>query len=123
MATLYRTLTGQSQRSHHSTDGGSVSRPAISRITTTDPWSGVLNHLTGPQLEKLDDFKAQLQKAGWWTPVGLNGKPSHDDGTLLFVSTSLDMSEHTDMTVGVIFVPESSTSQARSASSQIRRNG
>jgi hypothetical protein len=43
----------------------------------------VLNHLTEAQAVKLDEFKDILLKEGWWTPDGLNGKPSHDDGTLL----------------------------------------
>jgi hypothetical protein len=88
-ATLYRTLTGQSQRSqksHHS-EISAPAQPSLTRTTTTDPLSGSLNHLTEAQLDKLDDFKTLLQKDGWWTPDGLNGKPSHDDGTLLSVSS------------------------------------
>jgi hypothetical protein len=46
-------------------------------------YSGVLNHLTEAQAEKLVAFKEKLEKDGWWTPDGINGKPSHDDGTLL----------------------------------------
>jgi hypothetical protein len=78
MSQLYRTLTGQSQKSHQS----ETLAPAQTN-TTTDPLSGVLNHLTEPQGNKLDDFKQRLQKGGWWSPEGINGKPTHDDGTLL----------------------------------------
>jgi hypothetical protein len=53
------------------------------RTTTTDPLTGTLNHLTAAQEQTLEEFKAQLVKGGWWTPNGVNGKPSHDDGTLL----------------------------------------
>ena len=88
MDSLYRTVTSQSQRSHksHHTDGSGSAHPVLTRTTTTDPLSGVLNHLTEGQVKKLDEFKELLQKEGWWTPEGLNGKPSHDEGTLLFVS-------------------------------------
>ncbi|ETN40374.1 uncharacterized protein HMPREF1541_04651 [Cyphellophora europaea CBS 101466] len=84
MATLYRTLTGQSQHSQHS-ENSHVSKPGanLSKTTTTDPYSGVLNHLTEAQLEKLVEFKEKLEADGWWTAAGINGKPSHDDGTLL----------------------------------------
>jgi hypothetical protein len=85
MDSLYRTLTGQSQKSHHSDGSGSAAHPVLTKTTTTDPLSGVLNHLTQGQEQKLEDFKALLQKEGWWSPEALNGKPSHDDGTLLFV--------------------------------------
>ena len=88
MGSLYRTLTGQSQRSNksHHSDGPGSAYPVLTRTTTTDPLSGVLNHLTDAQVRKLDEFKELIQKEGWWTPEGLNGKPSHDDGTLLFGS-------------------------------------
>jgi hypothetical protein len=84
MTGLYRTSTGQSQKSQRS-ERSHASKPsvALQRTTTTDPYSGVLNHLTEPQLEKLVQFKDKLEKDGWWTPNGVNGKPSHDDGTLL----------------------------------------
>jgi hypothetical protein len=85
MSALYRTLTGQSQKSHHSDHTvGSQAHPTLTRTTTTDPLTGTLNHLTAPQEHKLDEFKEQLQKAGWWSPEGINGKPTHDDGTLLY---------------------------------------
>jgi hypothetical protein len=84
--TLYRTLTGQSQKSHQSETSHVSSKPAASlqKTTTTDPYSGVLNHLTEPQIQKLVDFKERLEKDGWWSPDGVNGKPTHDDGTLLY---------------------------------------
>lgn len=79
---MYRTLTGQSQKSEKS---HASSKPPVSlqRTTTTDPYSGVLNHLTEPQARKLVEFKEKLEKDGWWSPAGVNGKPTHDDGTLL----------------------------------------
>ena len=88
MGSLYRTLTGQSQKSHrsHLSDGSSKAQPVLTKTTTTDPLSGVLNHLTEAQGHKLVEFKELLHKDGWWTPEGPNGKPSHDDGTLLFVT-------------------------------------
>jgi hypothetical protein len=85
MSTLYRTLTGQSQKSHHSDHTvGSQAHPTLTRTTTTDPLTGTLNHLTPPQELKLEEFKEKLQKEGWWSPNGVNGKPTHDDGTLLY---------------------------------------
>ena len=86
MTGLYRTLTGQSQKSHNS-EHSHASKPSVNltKTTTTDPYSGVLNHLTEAQALKLVEFKESLEKDGWWTPSGINGKPSHDDGTLLYV--------------------------------------
>lgn len=83
MAALYRTLTGQSQKSHQSEQSSHVAHTVLTKTTTTDPLTGTLNHLTPVQEEKLDEFKAQLLKTGWWSPDGVNGKPTHDDGTLL----------------------------------------
>ena len=92
MSALYRTLTGQSQKSEqttHTTNSTvSQARPTVTRTTTTDPLTGTLNHLTTPQLHKLDEFKEKLQKTGWWAPDGINGKPTHDDGTLLYEPTA-----------------------------------
>lgn len=84
MSQLYRTLTGQSHQSHHS-EHSTQAHPTLTRTTTTDPLTGTLHHLTPTQEEKLVDFKKELQKGGWWTPDGINGKPSHDDATLLYV--------------------------------------
>ncbi|KAL2417264.1 hypothetical protein ABEF91_005106 [Exophiala dermatitidis] len=85
MSQLYRTLTGQSQKSQQSDQSHQSipTQPPLSRTTTGDPLAGTLNHLTAAQEEKLEAFKQRLQKGGWWTPDGVNGKPSHDDGTLL----------------------------------------
>eukprot|EP01099_Mayorella_cantabrigiensis_P006075 TRINITY_DN5022_c0_g1_i1.p1 TRINITY_DN5022_c0_g1~~TRINITY_DN5022_c0_g1_i1.p1 ORF type:complete len:517 (-),score=63.76 TRINITY_DN5022_c0_g1_i1:3-1553(-) len=83
MSTLYRTLTGQSQKSHHSEQSTNTVQPTLTKTTTTDPLTGTLNHLTAAQEEKLDQFKAELLKGGWWSPTGVNGKATHDDGTLL----------------------------------------
>lgn len=83
MATqLYRTLTGSSQKSGQT--NSSLAPPTdLSKITTTNTQTGVLNHLTAQQEKLLDEFKERLQKDGWWSPDAVNGKPTHDDGTLL----------------------------------------
>jgi hypothetical protein len=92
MSQLIRTLTGQSQKSNQSKEQQPNLTPVTStltRTTTTDPLSGVLNHLTEAQIRKLDDFKQKLQKDGWWSPEGVNGHPTHDDGTLLYVNSRI----------------------------------
>ncbi|KIV85309.1 hypothetical protein PV11_01015 [Exophiala sideris] len=83
MSQLYRTITGQSQKSHISEQTIPANSPTLSRTTTADPLTGTINHFTAVQEEKLREFKRQLEKGGWWTPNGVNGKPSHDDGTLV----------------------------------------
>lgn len=91
MNQLYRTLTGQSQdgqegqASQDAQQTLSPKPPPLGRTTTTDPLTGTLNHLTEKQLDLLDEFKERLEKEGWWKPDGVNGKPTHDDGTLLYV--------------------------------------
>lgn len=95
MSGLYRTLTGQSQQSY--TSEASKQTPSLQKTTTTDPFSGVLNHLTDAQSQKLDQFKARLEKEGWWTRVGINGRPSHDDGTLLYVTEGQALVHGADM--------------------------
>lgn len=89
-ATLYRTLTGQSQKSSHSKNADlltptSTRRPDLNQVPTSQTTFGLLNHLTEQQEEKLVEFKERLQKDGWWSPDSINGKPTHDDGTLLYV--------------------------------------
>jgi len=79
---LYRTLTGQSQTSK--ADGSPSTPTSLSRMTTTNTQTGVLNHLSEQQEQKLEQFKEVLEKEGWWKPDGINGKPTHDDGTLLY---------------------------------------
>ena len=85
MATqLYRTLTGQSQRSDHSGHSAQQIAPTPTNTSsTTDPLTGTLNHLTLKQEAALEEFKDRLEKQGWWVREVNNGKPSHDDGTLL----------------------------------------
>ncbi|EXJ80581.1 hypothetical protein A1O1_08727 [Capronia coronata CBS 617.96] len=85
MSQLYRTLTGQSQKSQQSHQSDISTQPpaTLTRTTTADPLTGTLNHLTPFQEEKLKEFKERLLKGGWWTPDGVNGRASHDDGTLL----------------------------------------
>ena len=88
MAALVRTLTSSSQRSQQSKDAGPNGAPPLSRMTTTNVQTGVLNYLTEHQADLLVEFKEKLQKDGWWSPDGINGKPTHDDGTLLYAGTS-----------------------------------
>ncbi|OAP56695.1 hypothetical protein AYL99_08807 [Fonsecaea erecta] len=89
MSNLYRTLTGQSQKSHHSDHSvGTNAHPTLTRTTTADPLTGTLNHLNPIQEQRLHEFKQRLQEGGWWSPDGVNGKPTHDDGTLLYEITS-----------------------------------
>lgn len=84
MATqLYRTVTGQSQKDG-ATGGGLAPPPDMTKITTTNTQTGVLNHLSEAQEQLLVEFKQKLEKDGWWSPNGINGKPTHDDGTLLY---------------------------------------
>jgi hypothetical protein len=56
----------------------------LSKITTTNTQTGVLNHLTPEQGTLLEEFKERLARDGWYSPDGVNGKPTHDDGTLLY---------------------------------------
>jgi len=60
-------------------------------MTTTNTQTGVLNHLTEQQVQLLDQFKEKLQHDGWWSPDAVNGKPTHDDGTLLYVLRTLSL--------------------------------
>ena len=80
---LYRTLTGQSQAGK--ADGSPTDPTSLSRMTTTNTQTGILNHLTEQQEQKLVEFKEKLEQDGWWSPDSVNGKPTHDDGTLLYV--------------------------------------
>ena len=82
-ATLYRTLTGQSQQSSQTNTASE--RPELSQVQTSQTTFGVLNHLSEQQEEILVQFKDKLQADGWWSPDSINGKATHDDGTLLYV--------------------------------------
>lgn len=94
-ATLYRTLTGQSQKSQKSQKSQQSKLDALAptstqqqgpdlvRVTTANTQTGVLNHLTEVQEHRLVEFKQKLETDGWWSADGINGKPTHDDGTLL----------------------------------------
>lgn len=86
-AQLIRTLTGTSQTQE--SDNINRGQAPLTRTTTTNTQTGVLNHLTEAQGVKLDEFKERLQKDGWWSPDAVNGKPTHDDGTLLYATVSL----------------------------------
>lgn len=98
-AQLIRTLTGTSQVSQEPHDNINRGQAPLTRSTTTNTQTGVLNHLNEAQEAKLVDFKERLQKDGWWSPDGVNGKPTHDDGTLLYAITflhTLQSSRRTD---------------------------
>lgn len=124
MATLVRTLTGQSQKSGQSKDGANLGPPQLSRMTTTNTQTGVLNHLSPDQIQLLDDFKELLQKEGWWAPDGINGKPTHDDGTLLYVARGIgSTSNSANSNSGASYEPASSIFKEHLASSQKPRNG
>lgn len=86
-AQLIRTLTGTSQQTPETQDNINRGQAPLTRTTTTNTQTGVLNHLTEAQEAKLVEFKERLQKDGWWSPDAVNGKPTHDDGTLLYVSS------------------------------------
>jgi hypothetical protein len=89
-ASLYKTLTGQSQRSDHSGHSAQkVQATPTNTSSTTDPLTGTLNHLTLKQEAALDEFKDRLEQQGWWTRDVNHGKPSHDDGTLLYEPAQL----------------------------------
>ena len=66
--------------------------------TTTDPLTGTLNHLTPAQEHKLEEFKEKLRKTKWWSPDGVNGKPTHDDGTLLYDQNPSSYDQQSDLT-------------------------
>lgn len=124
MATqLYRTLTGQSQKSDHSATSTQKVAPTITNTTTTDPLTGTLNHLTLKQEAALEDFKDRLEKQGWWVRDVNHGKPSHDDGTLLYVPAFQILGGHMLIGTDDICGRESSTSTAPSANSPIPRSG
>ena len=124
MSQLYRTMTGQSQKSQISEQTTLANSPSLSRTTTTDPLTGTANHLTAVQVEKLQEFKRQLEKGGWWTKNGVNGKPSHDDGTLLYVlCDEKPLSNLRLLFSDDICARGSSTSAVRSVNSPTTRNG
>jgi hypothetical protein len=60
-------------------------------IETEPHFVGHLGHLTESQTEALKDFKDQLSKASLYTPASEDGSTdaSHDDATLLWVSSVL----------------------------------
>ena len=82
-ATLVRTLTGTSVKSQYNDGPPNGARMDLSQITTTNTTTGVLNHLSSDQIALLEEFKAKLETDGWYKSDGVNGKPTHDDGTLL----------------------------------------
>lgn len=82
-AALVRTLTGTSQKSQTEVTVNGAPMD-LSKITTTNTQTGVLNHLTSEQAKLLEEFRERLTQDGWYSPDGVNGKPTHDDGTLLY---------------------------------------
>lgn len=125
-AQLIRTWTGTSQKEQEPHDNINRGQAPLTRTTTTNTQTGVLNHLTEAQELKLDEFKERLQKDGWWSPDAVNGKPTHGDGTLLYAPTpytpateTLRLTPFPDDTLEL----ESSTLKAPLVSSPTRRNG
>lgn len=128
MAQLYRTLTGSSQKSYNTKDDKpSGGAPVdLSKITTSNTQTGVLNHLSEKQLALLAQFKERIEKDGWWSPDGVNGKPTHDDGTLLYAACpciEMHSSIWLTITPGGICEPESLMWTAHTVSLPIPRNG
>jgi hypothetical protein len=102
---LFKTWTGQSQRSQKSQQSSHTqqevqpqtsahpqaqrypSKNELRQVTSTrsngDPFAGHLNHLTQQQENQLGKFKSILYDQGLYRP-GAQGQPaSHDDQTLL----------------------------------------
>ena len=90
---LYRTLTGQSQKSHqsHRSEKSKQTYQTVSRTSTKDPLAGHLNHLTVSQEAALERFKTALHTRGLWKPGTSASRPSHDDATLLYGKAFLPM--------------------------------
>ena len=103
---LFRTWTGQSQKSHrtqksqsdHLPNGGTQIPPSLptqkhapgselnqvtSRSSTADPFSGHLNHLSEHQERQLEKFKIFLHEQKLYRPASEKEEASHDDQTLL----------------------------------------
>jgi hypothetical protein len=104
---LFRTWTGQSQRSQKSQQSKDVlnetsslssdsrppppqrhpSRPNLQPVTSNssnaDPLAGHLNHLTERQEGQFQKFKSTLLEKGLYRPGAEGQPPSHDDQTLL----------------------------------------
>src|SRR5437016_13694267 len=85
---LYRTWTGQSSRSQRSGQSKQIQQTST-RGSARDPLSGHLNHLNASQEAALDKFKSALHQQGLWMPGTSASRSSHDDATLLCVSSSL----------------------------------
>jgi hypothetical protein len=80
---LYRTWTGQSNKSHQTEQSKQIHQTST-HGSARDPLAGHLNHLTAPQEAALDKFKSVLHDRGLWTPGTSASRPSHDDATLLY---------------------------------------
>jgi hypothetical protein len=94
---LYRTLTGQSQKSHqsHQSEKSKQIHQTPSRASTKDPLVGHLNHLTVSQEAALESFKTALHTRNLWKPGTSATRPSHDDATLLYGKAFLPI-DHAD---------------------------
>jgi hypothetical protein len=123
---LYRTLTGQSQKSHqsHQSENSKQVHQTSSRASTKDPLVGHLNHLTVSQEAALEKFKTALHTRNLWKPGTSASRPSHDDATLLYVKAFLPI-DHADpfFFPDGTSEPESSTSMAQLANSPIQNVG
>ncbi|KAI9776807.1 MAG: hypothetical protein M1839_009358 [Geoglossum umbratile] len=58
-------------------------QPVTTVDSTSDSYAGHLNHLSEHQESQLAAFKSALSDQGLWKPDDGDGKPSHDDATLL----------------------------------------
>jgi hypothetical protein len=121
---LYRTLTGQSQKSHqsHQSEKSKQIHQTSSHASTKDPLVGHLNHLTVSQEAALERFKTALHTRGLWKPGTSAGRPSHDDATLLYGKAFLP-TDRADLFPDGTSEPESSTSMAQLANSPIQNIG
>lgn len=147
---LFRTLTGQSQKSQrssrsHGAQQASQSYPELSRqhsssqppasrsrpelphnisaVSASDPLAGQLNHLTEHQIDRFRQFKSTLAQAGLYHENLDAELPSHDDQTLLSVfSLHPDEFQISDLSDDFC-VRANSISKGRSTNSAIRRNG
>jgi hypothetical protein len=123
---LYRTLTGQSQKSHqsHQSEKSKQIHQTPSRASTKDPLVGHLNHLTVSQEAALERFKTALHTRNLWKPGTSASRPSHDDATLLYGKVFLPI-DHADpfFSPGGTSEPESSMSMAQLANSPIQKIG
>ena len=57
--------------------------PPASAASDAVRLKGHIGHLTDEEHEAFESFKKLATDAGLYKEVGVNGKPTHDDGTLV----------------------------------------